>query len=497
MKHILNSELKSIEKLVIQGEYKQAHELIDQYLDNVGLSIEDHINCKILKTRIYYLTQPYSLSLEFGEDALEKSKEISNNYLIFDSAIRICNILMITGRIDEMRKKLEIVEQALNSIENKDDIEYLRRKSLFLRSRHGYSSGFDVIFESLSQSMKIAEQINDDYEKARVLFDLGNLHSFFDKKSEALTFYEQCLTVAEKTGDIELMMGSQTNTADIYMLKGELEEAFKLHKNALVLAKKMNSPFIVAILLGDIGFHYWHKGDIISMYSYYEQSIASFEQAKNTTHWHYPTSIFNLALISLELEDVKRAVEIQDKIESIKNQHEDTHLSHRLFTLLKVIILKHQLFQGKETDTKTRLQIERILEDVSFAKFVYADLNKIALFHLCDFYVNEYHSSKDDSIYEKLKTTISRFTQRADKQKSYVLLAEAYLFESQMKLIDFNTNEAKNLLNKAQKIADEKGIYKLGTLISNTHDKLIEQHDLWENATHQLPDIIERMGCLI
>jgi len=493
VKGSLSTELKKIEKIVIRGKYNQAHEQLDQFLEKENLSTEDYINCKILKTRIYYLTQPYSLALENGNEALRKSKEIGNHYLIFDSAIWMTWIYGLTGRIDEMREIFEVVEQAINSIKDKKSTEFLRRKSFYLRTRKGYREGFEAILEDLNQSLEIAEQIDDDYEKAWALLLLGNLHYFFDKNSESLPFFEQCLAAAERTGDIELRLGSQSNSGEIYMLKGELKEALKLLTKALALAEEMNSPFIIGGLLSSIGLYYWHKGDIESTYSYYEQSIASFEKSKNTNHWHYPEAIFQLARLSLEMGDVKTALEVQDKLESIKSQHEERHLSNRFFKITKAIILKYQLFQGKAIGAKKRSEIESLLEDISFSKFVFANLNKTALFHLCDYYVRDYHISKDELSFEKLKTTITRFRQIAEEQKSSILLAEVYLFESQIALIDFNTNKAKTLLNKGQKIADEKGIYKLGTLISNAHDDLIDQLDLWENTTNQLPDIIERM----
>lgn len=493
VKGSLSPKLKEIEKMVIQGKYNQALVQLDHNLEKENLSIEEYINCKILKTRIYYLIQPYSLALENGNEALQKSKEIGNHYLIFDSAIWMTWIYTLSGRINERKEVLEIAKQAINSIEDKKSTEYLRRESFYLRSSKGYSAGFEVILEDLNQCLKIANQINDDYEKGWILFYLGNLYNFFDKSSEALPFYVQSLIVGERTGDIELKMGSEGNMSDIYMLRGELDEAFQHMTKALALAEKMNSPFIIGILLGSIGNYYWYKGDIESTYSYYERSIDSFEKAKNTKHWHYPMIIYELARISLEMGDVRRALEIQDKLESIKNLHEEKHQSHRFFKIVKALNLKHQLTQGKEIDSNKKLEIENILEDLSFAKFVFANINKTALFHLCDLYVHEYHLSKDLSVFEKLKNTISRFLKIAEEQKSSILLAEVYLLESQLALIEYNTSKARTLLNKAQMIADEKGIHKLGTLISNAHDELIEQLDLWNSSTNQLPDIIDRL----
>ena len=493
MRGPLGPTLKKIEQIIIQGKYDDAHHKLDRFLGTKDLSPEDYINCKILKMRIYYLTQPYSLGIENGQEALKRSQALENHYLIFDSAIWLQQIYMITGRIDEAIEMLETFKQALSSIKDLGSFEYLKRKSFYLRSSRPYREGFDAILTNLNQSLKIAEQIEDDYEKAWALFLLGNLYSFFDKKSEALQFYSQCFTIVEKTGDIELKMGSQANSAEIQVLYGDLEEGFNLNMNALALAREMNSPYIEGVILGMIGFYYWHTSNIELTFSYYTQSLHSLEESKNTNHWHYSLTLFDLALISLEIGDLDKALEFCSKIENIKNTHDEHHLSNRLFELTKAIVMKYQLFNGKEIEQDSQSKIEKSLESISFSKFVVGEINKVALFHLCDFYLNNYQTKKEKSAFEKLKTTLSRFAEKAREQKSSKLLAEVYLFESQISLIDLDTEKARSLLYEAQNIAEEKGIYKLANLISNTYDNLLDNIHNWESTTLQLPAISDRM----
>ena len=493
MRGFLNTDLNEIETLVIQGKYSLALKQLDHNLENENITVEDYINCKILKTRIYYHLQPYSLALENGHEALQKSKEIGNHYLIFDSAIWISWIYGLTGRIEELIEMKEIYTQALDSIEDKTDVEFLRRKSFYLRSRNGYREGFDTILKDLSKGLEIAEQINDDYEKGQHLFFLGNLYSLFDKKSEALSFYEQCLSISEKTGDIEMKIGSEGNISEVYLIRGELDEAYPHMMKCLSYNEEVNSPFGIAIILGIIAEYYWYKGDVKSTYNYLNRSKSALEEAKNTEHWHYIMVLYRLAVVSLERGDLEKAIEIKEKLGSIKDMHEEVHQSHRTYNIVKALIIKYQFSKGKEIELKKRNEVEKILKDLSFSKFAFADLNKTALFHLCDLYVQEYHITKDISFFEKLKEVVYRFSRLAEEQKSSLLLAEVYLFESQLALVDYNTNKAITLLCKAQMIADEKGIYKLGALISNAHDDLISQLDIWENTTNMLPDIIDRM----
>ena len=127
--------------------------------------------------------------------------------------------------------------------------------------------------KNLKLSLQIAEEIRSDYDKARVLFDLGNLHNFFDRSSESLPYYKECLAVAEKYGDIELIMGSQGNMGEVYQIQGEMEEALRYLWAALEKGKEMNSPFIKGILFGMVGEYFWNKGDLETTYDYYKKGM--------------------------------------------------------------------------------------------------------------------------------------------------------------------------------------------------------------------------------
>jgi len=267
-------------------------------------------------------------------------------------------------------------------------------------------------------------------------------------------------------------------------------------KESLSLAEEMNSPFIIGILLGMLAIYYWHKGDIETTYNYYERSKESLEKSKNTKHWHYSELLYRLAMVSLEMGDLKRALENRDKLEKIKNQHTELHQSHGMFKLVKALIIKYQLAQGIDVDSSKKLEAEKILQNLSFRKFTFADVNKIAMFHLCDLYVKEYHASKDQSNIDKLKETIHRFTKLAEEQKSSILLAEVYLFESQLALVENNTQKARNLMNKAQKIADDHGLHLWARKISYEHDKLLVQLDEWESLKKRNIPMTDRLDLI-
>ena len=65
----------------------------------------------------------------------------------------------------------------------------------------------------------------------------------------------------------------------------------------------------------------------------------------------------------------------------------------------------------------------------------------------------------------------------ATEQNSHWLLAQAYLLQAKLALIDFEIEKAEHLLTQSQKIANEKGLQGLAMQISREHDLLLEQRN--------------------
>jgi hypothetical protein len=61
------------------------------------------------------------------------------------------------------------------------------------------------------------------------------------------------------------------------------------------------------------------------------------------------------------------------------------------------------------------------------------------------------------------------------------LITEIKLLQSRLALLSFDIKSARKLLSEAQHIADKYGLNRLSIKISNEHDKLLEQIDIWEN----------------
>ena len=491
MKGVFSTELKEIEQMVIRSKYQEALKRLDNLLKRKELLEEETIQVKILKARIFLDIQPFSEALENAKQAYEESVKLGNKFLIFDSARYYSRILNILGFLNSALEKVQQAKKVFEDSEIQETKEYLKQKAIVLQFRLG--EDIETYLEHLKQSSSILDQIGDEYEKACLLFTISSTYWKIAKYAQAGKYYDESMKLFTKIGNIVGQAACTTNIAAIYLHKGELNTALGYSLKALSIAEEIDAPYMLGGIYADLGFFYWQKGDLAASFQYYNKSIEQIKRGKHLGHIHYPAVNFRLILVYLELGKIEEAKQILEKIEivailrSLQDESEERYPFMSIYKLAQSIILKTVSLEENQGE------IELMLKDVVQEKFFYIEMNSLALFHLCDFYLKRLKETNDLTLFESLRETLDQLDKLAETQKSSILLAETYMLKSHLALIELKIEEARTMLEKAQKIADEKGITRLATLISNEYDHLLEQVSNWESFTAKLPNIADRM----
>jgi len=83
----------------------------------------------------------------------------------------------------------------------------------------------------------------------------------------------------------------------------------------------------------------------------------------------------------------------------------------------------------------------------------------------------------NQEIWKEINLLINILLDYVESQHSFHLLIETNLLQGKLALIKLNMGDAKQLLTKAERIADENGLHLLARTISNEHDKVLQQLD--------------------
>jgi hypothetical protein len=191
----------------------------------------------------------------------------------------------------------------------------------------------------------------------------------------------------------------------------------------------------------------------------------------------------NLVLIEMDrYEEASRNLEQIELLFLLK----ETTIFKKIYNLAKAVILR-----TKKDETSWN-EIVTLLEEVSDDDTIHLELDGLRVFYLCDSYFKIIRKTNDLKTYEKLRKSIDDFAQLAEKERSYILLAQSLLIKSKLKLIDLDIEGSRLLLEKAQDIADTKGVTNLAKQISNEYDVLINDLSRWEEMSTYLPTLEER-----
>ncbi len=123
MKTVSDEKFEAIENMFLTGRYYEAQQEIDSIEQRSVITSEDRVFCYRLKTQLYCIFQPFSKAIEFGEKAVKGSVKLGNKFLVFDSAFHLGRALCLTGDIKTGVAKLQLAQDTLDSINDKETPE--------------------------------------------------------------------------------------------------------------------------------------------------------------------------------------------------------------------------------------------------------------------------------------------------------------------------------------------------------------------------------------
>ena len=491
MKGAFSTELKEIEQLLIKSKYQEASKRLDQLLEMNELLDEEIIEAKILKTQIFLDIQPFYNALLNAQPAYNKSIELNNPLLIFDSGIVYCQTLSFLGFAEKAKEIQEIASKAFENYTNKESEDYIRRLPQYLLQKT--TKSLDDQLKLIDQAIQLSEQLQNRLIKGWAIFQKGSVYLRKGDYPKSEKSYNQGINIFSELGHILGIVACTVNCAAIYIQKGELDKYLSLAMQALAYAEELDASYTLGGLYGDLGLYYWQKGELNTSLQYYEKSMKQIKRGKLYGHRHYSAILLRMNLVYLEqdkLEEVERNLE---KMEIVATFRSLQNVNIKINPLLYLYKLSQSIYLKKKSIEENYESIEKTLKELIEEKWNFLEYHRLALFHLCDLYLKRIKETNDPSLLQSITRLLEQLEDLAESQKSFILKTEILMLKANLALIELKIKDAQTMLEKAQNIADEKGITRLATLISNEYDHLLEQMNNWENFTSRLPNIADRM----
>jgi tetratricopeptide (TPR) repeat protein len=130
------------------------------------------------------------------------------------------------------REALACFERALSAVaqcpESRSTLEQAFEIRLELRQVLNLSGDAQGALDHLREAEALAERLNDDSRRGRVLALMANTHSLFGKMDDAVVTGTRALEIAEHTGDLKLRILATTTLEQAHFLRGEYERVVGL-----------------------------------------------------------------------------------------------------------------------------------------------------------------------------------------------------------------------------------------------------------------------------
>jgi len=469
-------------------------------------------------------------ALKFAEEAYQKSQKLGTPLQSVDALIEMAETLVWLTIHDEALNLIDRGEDLLKNIIGKSPKELMAREaSLTFTKGRIYMNKYDynLGLKHLKKSLTLVEELDVKQEIARTLIFIGRLHFYRGDYDIAIEYYQRGLGVAEEGGSKHYIPYASCLIGFAYWFKGEIARALEYGKRSFSLAEEINCKYIIIRSCDLIGLIYNTKGYFDRAIEFWEQQMKVAQEIRSKRETidalHHIGSVYrNKGDLDKALSYMEKSLALYDEtvereaigipvIEMIfydlfelsiaKGNFDQAQLYYQQFDLLPVKGIRHEfslrLFKAQLLKTSKRAynrgEAEKILKQLIDEGAFDMQQYYTAFINLCDLLLFELGVTNDLEVLDELQSYITRLLDIAEKTGSYSILCETYLLQAKLSLLTFDIKKAQRFLTQAQQIAERFGLDLLSIKISNEHDELLKQINMWENLKESSSSLKERM----
>ncbi|MFX0082752.1 MAG: tetratricopeptide repeat protein [Candidatus Hodarchaeota archaeon] len=487
MSHSELKELTQAKKLINEGKYDEALQLIDNLEQMKNLTLQDKVSCQLLKCNLLFWQWKFEEMLKIADQTYKESLELGRNLQSVDALLLSAKVLKFLDREEEAINDVNQAEELLKKFTQELPEDYMQREAqiYLVKGMKNLSSSYktDDQLKFLEQSLVLGEKLGNKVIITESLYIIAGILGM--KKGElnhAIEYLKRSLLFAEESNSKYNIAWVLAWLMIFHKDKGELDRGLMYGEQCLQLFEKINNKQWIAASLTQIGDIYKAKGNFGQALEHLERGLTLREElGVNMT-----TAITLCGLIELAVDmgDLVLAQKYFNRLKQL-NEQEDSKWINLHFRFTNANLLK------TSTRAKNRVKAEEIYKEIIEEEGFYLKVD--ALLELCDLLLVELRITNDAEVLKEIKTNLNRILESSEKINSFRILAETYLLQAKVALITFDTNEARRFLTRAQEIAEKYGLNLIAMKISNEHDELIKQLDVWDKLKESKAPLSERL----
>ena len=481
------TEFHKIEELCDNGKFKEVISQIHLIEEIYKEDLPSYLKLLVKKGYAYNRLGFFKPSQDMLEIALKRTYMHKDLLTMMEIKTLQVDNLFRQGKLDDALVEIEQTFTILHSLPNIGPQDYALKKSTLFNTKAGifWQQGkINDAIELIQECLKILQKYGLKADAAKNHANLGILQTCQGNMQAGLESFYKGLKIAQELKILPQISRIYNNIGWLYRQVGELERGLLEFQKAIKIAYQIENKYRIASLLNNIGAVYRQKGDTDGALEYLEESLEL-----NVIHGNeFDLSTVLLNLIET-LTDAKRLDEAKNyfsQFEKINETSTNQRIRQR-FLLGKALILKRS---GRARD---RFKAQEILDLLIHQNVMEHEKITSALLNLCDLYIEELKIDENPEILVDIEKIIEKLLNKAKQQHSHYIEAETRFLQAKLELVQLNLDNSRRYLAMAQKIAHSHGLIRLALNISNYHDSLLEEEDLWANLKEEKAPMSKRL----
>ncbi|MFX0043553.1 MAG: tetratricopeptide repeat protein [Candidatus Hodarchaeota archaeon] len=531
MSHKEPKELIHIKQLIDVSKLDEAELLIKKFEEKGGHNLHDIVLYNLCKCELLIERGLFNDVVKLAEQTYKESLGLGKKLLSGDILLIKAFALLCLYQTDKAHENIKQGEELLKFLKEELPTEYKQRKAYIALLKgwvYDERGDADQALKQFELSLSLREEFGIKKEIAESLHAIGSVLMIrkgdFDR---ALAYMERGLELAEESGYKTWIGAILFKMAYLYRLKGDLDRSILYCERSLTIANKLNNKFMKTSILNALGEIYTVKGELDRSIRLYEQNLELLRELDNKVNLSdafnnlascykmkgeldralecieqsmalcRELGIFNILVfnyhfliqILIDKGDLERAQNSLRGLEQLNNQLRDNPRINSIYLLDKALLLKtssRALNRGKAEEILKQILEDKVLE-------LNVELNVDALLNLCELLLTDLQITNEVEVLEEIKPLVTQLLNLSDKSHSFWILGETYLLQAKLALLSLNLEEARRLLTEGQEIAEKYGLNPLAVKISNEHDQMLKQLEMWEKLKESKSPLEERL----
>ncbi|MHA2203124.1 MAG: tetratricopeptide repeat protein, partial [Candidatus Hodarchaeales archaeon] len=532
-KVFLEIQFRKVELLKDMGEFKRVLKFapfVVQKAKELGnaLQVVDALGEYALAC---WLTEKYSESLENIKEAEQFLETIPKN-LTSEIEKRKAWILHHKGRNynyarDDYQKAFEFAKEAEALFKKYNDKFGIALTGDLFAEIYMGDGKKDEAFQTYKRNLEIFKEIENKWGIAHTIWKLGEIFRYRGDIVQALDYLEKSKKISEEIGHQEILAHSNGALGRLYVQKGELTRALKYYEESISIYKEHDRKYFIALSLDKLGDIYYIKGELQKALEYYQEALENLETYTTMQRFNAARAYNKIGRILHAQGEYTRAFDLYNKcLEYITNMKMSLHpfsglsyLPH--YNLIKLSIDLNKLEQAQDylqrlklikekennkwlnqtytlghatlLKTKNRAiqrgEAQKLFKQVAEEELVDFELTVDAILNLIELLLDEFHRYRSEEVLQEVYKWLNKLEKIAQEKNSFSLLAESYLLQSKLSLIEMKIDKSQNLLEKALRIAEKKNLRRLADIITLEKRILVEQYPIGETGKFRNDEI--------